>query len=127
MLSRATFDPFHVKHSRFSDRLGFARWIYHLKRGESPSKSEIARAVDRTGPAVLAWMDLDEAPTDYRVHEPLADFFGVDKEWIISEKGDPPHKELWDAWMAERRSRAVAKRSQGGIPAKNSASDRKHG
>jgi hypothetical protein len=88
---------------RFGERLGYARWLYHLVTGAAPSHAEIGREVGRTGPAVGAWMEEQEPPSDYRVHAPLAAFLGVEEGWLIRDAGEPPRAELWAAWTAERR------------------------
>lgn len=102
-MSRETLSSFHVALSRFAERFGYSRWLYHLIHGVAPAHSEIGRAVSRTGPAVYGWMDMDEPPNDYRVHAPLAEFLGVSEEWLIKNQGEPPRPDLWKAWIAERR------------------------
>jgi hypothetical protein len=91
-----------VKPSGFGSRFGYARWLYHLRHAAAPTHAEIARAVNRTGPAVSAWAEVDEAPVDYRVHEPLADFLEVDEAWLVKNVGDPPRADLWEAWRSAR-------------------------
>lgn len=91
--------------STFSERFGFARWLRHLTTGESPGFAEIGRAVERTGPAVGAWLQSDDPPPDWRVHEPLATYFGVDERWLIREQGEPPRLDLWEVWIAARRGK----------------------
>jgi hypothetical protein len=91
-----------VKPSGFGSRFGYARWLYHLRAGAAPTHAEIAREVNRTGPAVSAWGDADEAPVDYRVHAPLAEFLEVDEAWLVKNVGEPPRPELWQAWRAAR-------------------------
>lgn len=103
MLSRPTFPSFHVAHSQFYERLGFARWLAHLRTGVAPTHAEIARAVSRTGPAVGAWMSEAEPPSDYRVHGPLAEYLEVEGDWLIRDVGEPPRPELWAAWLEARR------------------------
>lgn len=90
--------------SNFALRLGYAGWLLHLKRGEAPGFAEIGRAVTRTGQAVSAWAGADEAPTDYRVHRPLAAFLQVEEGWLIRGEGEPPRPELWKAWTVARQS-----------------------
>jgi hypothetical protein len=85
----------------FGLRLGFARWLRHLVEGEAPGHADIGRAVGVTGPAVSLWMGQDKAPKwDY--HRALADYLGVDKDWLIEGIGEPPHKQLWRLWIARR-------------------------
>lgn len=91
-----------MKPSGFGSRFGYARWLYHLRTGSAPTHAEIAREVKRTGPAVSAWVEADDAPVDYRVHAPLAEFLEVDEAWLVKNAGEPPRAELWQAWRAAR-------------------------
>ena len=93
---------FHVAPSTFAERFGYARWLRHLASGESPGFAEIGRAVERTGVAVSAWRDAVELPPDWRVHEPLSSFFGVDERWLIRDQGEAPRPDLWEVWIAAR-------------------------
>lgn len=88
--------------SRFADRLGYVRWLYHLVHGAAPTHAAIGAAVGRSGVAVSYWMDETDAPTDYRLHAPLSAFFGAQERWLVRGEGDPPRPELWAAWMKER-------------------------
>jgi hypothetical protein len=106
---------FHVAplaHSRFGERFGYALWLAYLTRGKALPYAEIARAVKRTGPAVGAWLKLDEPPDDWNVHAPLADVLGVDELWLIRDQGEAPRPAFWEVWIAERRTvRAPAGRA----------------
>lgn len=93
-----------VDPSGFGSRLGYARWLLHLRTGAAPSHAEIGREVGRTGPAVSGWMEDEAAPVDYRVHGPLADFLGVAEEWLIKNAGSPPRPALWKEWLAAREA-----------------------
>lgn len=93
-----------MAHTKFYERFGYARWLYHLDTGAAPAHAEIAREIGRTGPAVSGWMDDENPPTDYRVHQPLADFLGVDAKWLISDVGEAPRPQLWAVWLKARRS-----------------------
>lgn len=93
----------HVARSTFGERLGYARWLYHLVTGEAPAYAEIGRATGRTGQAVSGWMGVAESPADYRVHAPTAEFLGVDERWLFRDEGEPPRPELWKEWIKERR------------------------
>jgi hypothetical protein len=98
------FDTCHVPlSSHFGVRFGYARWLYHLRTGSSPGHAEIGREIGRTGPAVSGWMDAADAPIDWRVHTPLAEFLGIDESWLVRGQGDTPRPELWEAWLAARR------------------------
>lgn len=88
----------------FGDRFGFLLWLKHLENGEPPSYRDVGKAVERTGEAVGAWRVREDAPPDYRLHDPLADFFGADPEWIVTGKGEPPEPELWKVWTRYRRA-----------------------
>lgn len=110
-----TLEAFHVTHSTFAERFGYALWIKHLRDGDAPSFAEIGRAVDRTGPAVSAWRNSEEPPPDYRVHPPMAAYFDIDERWLIRDEGVAPEPELWTRWLRERRRRG-AKQSRG-VPA----------
>lgn len=114
---------FPVAPPAFGERLGYARWLKHLTDGVAPAHAEIGREVGRTGPAVGAWMDEEEPPTDYRVHGPLAAFLGVDERWLIKNEVEPPRPELWKAWIAERRRapRLAMKRAKEPAAAKKRA------
>lgn len=92
----------HVAKSSFALRFGYAGWLLHLKRGDAPGFAEIGRKVTRTGQAVSAWAAAAEAPTDYRVHRPLAEFLEVDEAWLVRGEGEPPRAELWTAWIRAR-------------------------
>lgn len=92
-----------MAHSRFDERLGYARWLKHLVDGEAPAHSEIGQAVDRTGQAVSGWARKAEPPSDFRVHAPLAKYLAVDQAWLIEGAGEAPRAELWKAWLQERR------------------------
>jgi hypothetical protein len=98
-----------VAPSTFAERFGFARWLRFLATGEASSFAEIGRAVDRTGQAVSAWSSAGDAPTDWRVHEPLAAFLSVEDAWLVKNAGEPPRADLWAVWIAARRPK-VAKR-----------------
>lgn len=73
-------------------------------KGSAPGWAEIGRAVGRSGVGVSYWQDNDEAPSDYKVHEPLAAFFGADAAWLIHGKGKPPNSDLWAVWLRYRRA-----------------------
>lgn len=96
-----------VEPSRFSERLGYARWLYHLVKGVAPTHAGIGSEVGRSGVAVGYWMDDAEPPSDYRVHAPLARYLGVRDTWLIRNEGQPPRPELWNAWIEERRRAAA--------------------
>jgi hypothetical protein len=112
-----------VAHSPFSVRFGYALWIQHLKRGEVPGWAEIGRAVTRTGQAVSAWATAAEAPVDYRVHAPLAEFLEVDEAWLVKNVGEPPQPDLWQTWRAARaiRQPPVALRRAAQAPSSKTA------
>lgn len=91
-----------MEHS-FGIRLGYARWLKHLRDGWAPGHAEIGKAVGRTGQAVRGWAQLDDAPTDYRIHEPLVEFLGIDETWLIRGDGDAPKPDLWKEWTRARK------------------------
>jgi hypothetical protein len=88
----------------FGDRFGYLLWLKHLADGEAPSYRDVGKAVERSGEAVGAWRVREDAPPDYRVHEPLAGFFGAAQEWVVTGKGEPPEPELWKFWIRYRRA-----------------------
>lgn len=90
--------------STFALRFGFARWLKHLEAGEAPSHAEIGRAVERTGQAVSGWSAAPDPPPDWKVHEPLAAYLGVAEGWLVKNRGEPPHPELWPIWTKHRRA-----------------------
>lgn len=97
-----------MTHSTFAERFAYARTLRLVRTGDYPSKAEIGRAVDRTGQAVGPWEELDEPPTDWRVHGPLAAYLGVPERWLIRGEGEAPRPELWAAWLSERRGDRAA-------------------
>lgn len=101
----------------FSERLAYARWLKHFTSGSAPGNAEIGRAVDRTGPWVTKWADSETPPPDYRVHRPLAAFLGVEEAWLIRDEGEPPRRDLWQAWIEERRRPKTAALESPAIPA----------
>lgn len=72
-----------------------------------------------------------EAPTDYRLHRPLLDYFELkDGDWLIEGNGDPPQPELWPIWERARKvdikpARATQVISRSNAAAKKSAA-KKH-
>lgn len=100
---------FPVAHSRFGERFGYGRWLKHLTDGVAPTHAEIGRAVDRTGPAVGAWLLEAEPPSDWKVHTPLAELLGLEEKWLIRDVGPPPRPELWREWLVARRLDPVRK------------------
>lgn len=99
----------HVAHSKFWERLAYARFRYSAYHGHEPGNAEIGRAVDRSGQAISAWDGRDLPPPDYidgkPLHQPLADFLEVPKTWLIGGDGDPPDGDLWKYWQALRAHR----------------------
>jgi hypothetical protein len=98
----------------FSERLAYALWLYALNHGgRVPGNATIARAVGRTGPAVTQWLKQDYAPPDYEpkdsqrkkapLHEALASYLDVPKDWLIDGVGEPPEPELWRQWIVRQR------------------------
>lgn len=90
----------------FALRFGYARWLRHLLSGEPPGYAEIGRATGLTGQAVSGWSSREEAPTNYKVHRPLAEFLGVDRDWLIDGAGDAPDSALWTRWLRAREASA---------------------
>lgn len=90
----------------FGERFGFALWMAHLTTGEVPSYADIGRRVGRTGPAVGAWIAANDPPPDWKVHEPLAKYLGVEDDWLVKGRGEPPDQILWSRWIAHRRGSA---------------------
>lgn len=92
----------------FGERFGYAKWLYHLRKGYQPGHAEIGDAVGREGQAVTHWADREAPPPDYRdgkpLHAPLAEFLQVDKAWLIDGAGEPPLPELWERWIERARS-----------------------
>lgn len=109
----STNESFHVEQS-FGTRLGYLRWLRHLLTGEAPGHAEIGRAVGLTGQAIMGWAARDEPPDNWRHHEPLAAFFGVDDTWLIRGQGNPPRPELWRAWLEARGATRAG--GQGEVP-----------
>lgn len=115
-----------MKQPVFSERFAYALWIAHLVRGETPTYTLIAEAVGKTQPWVTKWAKSDEPPTDYRVHEPLATFFGASIDWLIKASGEPPRPDLWDVWMEERRKRRGAQLERRDVPVSRAADRRRN-
>jgi hypothetical protein len=89
----------------FGGRFNYLRWLRFLRSGEAPSFAAIGLAIGRTGAAVSAWVRMAEAPTDYRIHRPLTDYFELkDGAWLIEGRGEPPMPELWPVWERARRA-----------------------
>lgn len=86
----------------FAARFGYVQWLYHLEHGAPPTLTAIAAAVGRTQPSITGWLERNEAPTDFRVHAPLAAFFGIEKAWLVEGAGEPPRPELWADWLRRR-------------------------
>lgn len=93
----------HVDPSSFSTRFGFLLWLKHLAEGVPPSYKEVGEAVGRSGVAVSAWRAMENAPIDYRLHEPLSRYFSASAKWIVDGEGDPPQPELWKVWLRSRQ------------------------
>lgn len=94
---------FHVTPSTtFADRLAYARFLMHMRTGEAPSNAAVARAVGRANAWVTEIARRREAPTDYRVHRPMAEFLGVPEAWLVRAEGSVPEPELWKRWQAAR-------------------------
>lgn len=124
----------------FAERLAYARFLHHLLTGEAPSNAAIARAAGRANAWVTEVVRRDEAPTDYRVHRPIAELLGVGEAWLFRGEGGPPEPDLWARWLEQRTAekwlssergaettapRRTAAESEGGIPApRRSAAER---
>lgn len=90
----------HVAQSFFGVRFNYLRWRRFLETGEAPTFADIGRAVGRTGPAVGAWVHMQGAPTDYRLHGPLLEFFELESDaWLIKDQGEAPDPELYRVWL----------------------------
>jgi hypothetical protein len=92
---------------RFGERFAYLRWYRHYLTGECPSNAEIGRVVHRTGQSVANWSALADPPVDWKVHAPLADYLGVTQDWLIRNQGDPPERDLWARWSAQRETEDV--------------------
>jgi hypothetical protein len=86
----------------FALRFGYARWLRHLLSGEPPGYAGIGRATGLSGQAVSGWSGRAEAPTNYKLHRPLAEFLGVDRDWLIDGVGEAPDGDLWLRWVRAR-------------------------
>lgn len=115
LLSSLLSKRFHVARTRFGHRFGFALWLHHLRTGRALPWSKIGEAVGRTGQAVSAWPEQEEAPTDWKIQEPLSQLLGASVEWLIKDQGEPPMPDLWDVWLRTRQKedRARAKEMSG--------------
>jgi transcriptional regulator with XRE-family HTH domain len=91
--------------SSWAERLGFARLLYHLDHGVSPTNKDIADAAGRSHATITAWMVRADAPPFYDVRKPLAAYFGVDESWLFEGEGIPREPDLWKQWIEYRRSR----------------------
>lgn len=89
--------------SRFGHRFGYALWLHHLRSGRVLPWAKIGEAVGRSGQAVSAWPELEDAPTDWRIQEPLSELLSASVDWLIKDEGEPPMPDLWKVWIAERR------------------------
>lgn len=92
-----------IVETTFAERFAYACLIRHYRAGKAPTNAEIGRAVQRTGQWVLKWSEATEAPTDYRVHAPLAEYLGVDRQWLIEGKGPAPEPGFWAGWLELHR------------------------
>lgn len=90
--------------STFAERFGYAGWLYHLRTGRAPTFASIASATGRTGVTVSSWASADDAPSDWRVHQPLAECLGVEELWLIRDEGAAPEPKLWTLWIDARRA-----------------------
>lgn len=79
-------------------------WLRHLVDGDAPTLAGIGMKVGRTGPSIGAWLKMREAPTDYRVHAPLARVLGINEAWLIRGEGNPPDERLWTLWLRGRQA-----------------------
>jgi hypothetical protein len=86
----------------FAERLAYAGWLFYGLTGEAPSQTTLAEQVGRAQPTVREWFDRDEPPSDYRVHSPLAAYYGVPESWLVRNVGPAPEPVLWDWWMGKR-------------------------
>lgn len=87
----------------FAERFAYVRWLFYGRTGREPLQSELAERVDRSQPTVGEWYVREQPPSDYRVHGPMADYLGADREWLIDGAGKPPEPVLWRWWYAQRR------------------------
>lgn len=88
--------------TRFRDRLGYARWRYHLRHGAYPGNAEIARAVDVTGPWVTKWSQRDDAPDSRGLGRALSAFLECPESWLMDDEGEPPDPDLYERWRVAR-------------------------
>lgn len=91
-----------MEHPKFGVRFGYALWLHHLRTGRALQWSKIGAAIGRSGQAVSAWPDAEEAPTDWRIQQPLAELLEVSSDWLIKNDGTPPLPELYSFWEAAR-------------------------
>jgi hypothetical protein len=91
----------------FSDRLAFARLVFHYRTGRAPSNAEIADAAKRTGEWLTKWAKSATPPRDFTVHGPVAGFLQVDERWLFRGEGEPPMPRLWEEWLAGRTRRVA--------------------
>lgn len=86
----------------FGDRFAYARWLLHGRKGQAPEQTAVAKAVGRSQPTVAEWYGRTEPPKDYQIHKPLAEYLGVEKDWLIEGAGRPPEPALWAWWLGRR-------------------------
>lgn len=97
--------------ANFGVRMRYAIFLQGWLTGTEPTQTAIAEAVDRTQPAVRDWLDREGPPTDYRIHQPLADVLHVPRTWLIDGQGDPPDAAMWAVWWKRERSRLTPSRT----------------
>lgn len=86
----------------FRDRFAYARWLFYGRTGQEPQQTVIAERVGREQPSVGAWYVRESPPPHWQTHQPLADYLGVDRVWLIEGKGNPPEPMLWEWWTLAR-------------------------
>jgi hypothetical protein len=102
-----------MANTTFPDRLAYLVWLQHLRTGDCPSNTDIAKGVGLTQSAISQWWGKAGAPTARATIKALLAYFDVQQheDWIADGKGEPPRAEFWLEWWATRHPAQVAKGS----------------
>lgn len=99
-----------MTNTSFPERLAYLVWLQHLRTGECPSNTDIAKGVGLTQGAISQWWGRPAAPTDIDRLEALVSYFGITghMEWLRKGTGEPPRVALWREWEGARHDHLAA-------------------
>ena len=99
-----------MANTTFSERLAYLVWLQHLRAGECPSNTDIAKGVGLTQGAISQWWGRTVALTDIERLEAIVTYFDIagHMEWLRKGTGEPPRAVLWREWEGARQIPYVA-------------------